>query len=105
MILVKSKESFENMAHFYMNLLSVDSVSRKVQTPHICYTIFPLSPRSELMVTYFPGVKVSTSPELDLHVKVKDLSKVNAEEMAGGSFHLTDPDGNSVIASVTEANI
>ena len=98
-VFVQNMAKFDEMVQFYQSILRVSPLSKIITDSNMCYRVFPLSARGELMITYIPGV----TPQVVSNILVclesdKDLSKldIDMERMGEGRWLMKDPEGNHI---------
>lgn len=101
-VFIQNKEKFDQMVSFYGDILGSESTAMNQAKGDASYIVYPLARRSELMVAYFPGFRVRTSPELELVIKVKNLSVMTKYGQPSDGTRVFDPEGNSIIPVVSQ---
>ncbi len=98
-LFVQNMAKFDEMVQFYQSILRLSPLSKILTDSNMCYRVFPLSPKGELMVSYIPGLTTQVANNILVCLESdKDLSKldVDLEYLAEGRWLTKDPEGNRV---------
>ncbi|KAJ8038322.1 hypothetical protein HOLleu_15710 [Holothuria leucospilota] len=87
---VEKKESYEKMVEFYQNQVDVSPVEGTTSKAGILSNKFALSPQSEFIVAFYPGLKPVKINTAYLCFEVNETDTAPTE----GAVH--DPDGNTI---------
>ena len=97
-VFVQNESNFDRMMAFYQTILGHQFINRTVRKTHLTYCVFALSQRAELLLAYYPGIKVTSLRTSTVYVQINDVSSVQGIIKLGADhWYTNDPEGNRVI--------